>query len=304
MGSPFVHSSLLLALVGAGGCSLLFDAGSDGGPAGEVADASSDGSPDFICTERGPDIPLPVFDMPTTILGNWGDRDTWLGALSADESVIAVHHYDPDTLTDIYTATKGQSGSFLPTTLWLETDDPEQPVFMERDGAALWFVSETSDIGDIYRAEVGNRQAVPFSLNDSDVHQSWLWLSLDQERAYYLSDRSLSRASKVGATFVFDDQFGNLDGSIRSFTMSCDEREVIFQKDDSGDADLFWATRDSLEEPFSDPIFLDSINTDMDEAHPWLSVDGQRLYLDYNADLSGEILSNNNAGVQMATRQP
>jgi hypothetical protein len=67
--------------------------------------------------------------------------------------------------------------------------------------------------------------------------------------------------------------------------LSNDGRLLFFNWEaDAGAGDLYMSWRRTLSEPFSTPIALDAINTELDERDPWISPDGTRFFFSSDRD--------------------
>ena len=101
---------------------------------------------------------------------------------------------------------------------------------------------------------------------------------------------------------VRDDALSTNLGGVKDYEgrpmIRFDGREIIFLSDRDGGAggyDLYAATRETVEAPWSEPVRLTTLNTAGNEMHPYLSPDGETLF--FTRSVSG-ILS-----IYMTTRE-
>ncbi len=125
---------ILTSVMVTGGCSLVID------------------TSDLACPMREGTLPRPEFGIPMAVPGSWSSSDSWLGGLSADEELLALHRYtSPTKQQGLYTAMRGLNGSFFAPSVLVDSDDAEVPVFVERDGSAIWYSVQTSDATGLFR---------------------------------------------------------------------------------------------------------------------------------------------------------
>jgi WD40-like Beta Propeller Repeat len=88
------------------------------------------------------------------------------------------------------------------------------------------------------------------------------------------------------------------DGKDDNPTLTADLRELYFLSTRDGDADVFVATRASVDEPFGSPVRVDVASSDKDDASPAISLDGQTLWVGQNAG------DDDNTDIWFSTRLP
>ncbi len=101
--------------------------------------------------------------------------------------------------------------------------------------------------------------------------ENFFWGFPDEAGQYYRLRGGIEQATPLGPPV------NSLASRERGPTLSSDGRTLIFFSNRRGQDDLFVTTRSSLSQPWSDPVALDEINTDGDEAFPALSADGLTL---------------------------
>jgi hypothetical protein len=251
--------------------------------------ASTDGAASVPCTVRTGTIEQPDLEWPEPIMGAWGNSDSWLGGLSGDNKLLALHKFDSQTLSDVYVS-RGTDFGFGVPMLLVQTNDKEWPVFVERDGEDVWFVREEPNGNtDAFRINVESGDIAPFDLNSATTNEDALWRSGDGNRIYCTVDGIVTRANRenADASCVIVADYGAALGTVEQLTLSCDEREIFYTVG-GAHHELFWATREDLLDNWTTPYRV-PINTGNDEANPTLSVDGQTLYLNHNTKLDGSL---------------
>jgi len=149
-----------------------------------------------------------------------------------------------DVSDEIWLATQIEPAQFaaaIPVTTLSSPSADAQP-FLQADGSAVYFSSDRSGNGDLYRA---SREGVSFATP----------LLIDE----------LSTPAIEGDPVV-----------------SADGLTVMFRSDRAatlGGANIYIATRASESDRFGAPALVANVNSDADDGPSWLSPDGCRLYL-------------------------
>jgi hypothetical protein len=127
-------------------------------------------------------------------------------------------------------------------------------------------------------------------VNHPTAHDLGAWLSADERRMYFSSDRDggyqLYLAVRAGA----DDDFGdpvvvrNLGGTNLNPSLSADEKTIYFDavRGNTGTyQDVFMATRDDVGASFGNPVRIDGVAAAglVYDAEPHLGASGERLYV-------------------------
>ena len=161
---------------------------------------------------------------------------------TSDGSIMLFRRSDAGD--DLWLATQIEPSQFaasIPVTTLNSPSSDAQP-FLQADGSAVYFSSDRTGNGDLYRA---SRDGVSFSTP-----------ALIDE---------LSTPDIEGDPVV-----------------SADGRTLLFRSDRAatlGGANIYVATRASDSERFGAPTLVANINSDADEGPSWMSADGCRLYL-------------------------
>jgi hypothetical protein len=129
----------------------------------------------------------------------------------------------------------------------------------------------------------------------------------DDETAPHLAESDLAlyfARGEVGARDLFvarrsspdGDSFGapellaelSSDGDETSPALTADGLVIVFASSRSGTMDLYYATRDSVDDPFGEPVALDGINSSGEDTDPFITRDGCFLYFASDRD-GGEL---------------
>jgi Tol biopolymer transport system component len=258
-----------------------------------------------------------AFDAPQRLSTISTIYNDWSPAVTADGGQLAYSHWDGAVgQYDVAVAT-GDAGVFAtPGTViaGLDSDDrwEVEPSFTA-DGAGIVFATMVDDVWGIGYAPrtgattVGTARILVATTGNYNHEPE---LSADGLRLYYTSNNYpptngnlqivVATRTSINADFGDPQVIESLDteNNEESQTMSSDEREVIFSREIDGDYDLYRATRDDRDGPFSAPQRIDELSTMRDDIGSMLSLDGTTLY--YNRDtVSGGA---DNADLWVATR--
>ena len=180
----------------------------------------------------------------------------------------------------------------------LGSDAFDENPAVSRDGLRLWFYSRRDPLG-IWYSERGARDEawstpVPVSIPGGEgaviapsVDQGELRLAVSMgdgdARDIYEAVRS-SRTEPWGELTRLSGL--NSDRSDSTPFLIDDGRELLLSSGRSGNGDLFWAYRETLDAPFETVLPLMELNDpDAFESHPYLSVDRHTAF--FGSDRSG-----------------
>jgi hypothetical protein len=141
---------------------------------------------------------------------------------------------------DLFLTTRA-SGYGAGTLLGVSTPNEDQEPFLRPDGQVLYFVSDRGGNPDIYRSvRVNGDFTTAVAVNELNT--------LDEERAMVVTrdDMTIYLASKRGGSLT---------------------------------TDIYEAHRPARDQPFSQPVSVDVLNTPGNDYPSWLSVDGCVMYL-------------------------
>jgi Tol biopolymer transport system component len=98
------------------------------------------------------------------------------------------------------------------------------------------------------------------------------------------------RSSPDGASFGAPELLAELssDGDETSPALTADGLVIVFASSRRGTMDLYYATRESVDEPFGEPVALDGINSSGEDLDPFITRDGCFLY--FASDRDGDEL--------------
>lgn len=230
----------------AGGAGAGNDAGVERAPPSEPADAAPECDPCPCST--GP------FGPPELVRGLGLDTDVFGPALSADGLSLFFSSIDGDE--DIFSATRADRGSEFTSATRVANLDEEGSAdgtpFLSADGLSLYFFSIRSD-----PAAPGNRD---------------LWVA---------------RRPEVGGGFEAPSLLAGVNSEALDHLprLSSDELTLMFvsgRASENAFSNIWIAERESRDGPFSEPIELAGINTDVREEGFSLSGDGLTLFFASN----------------------
>lgn len=185
----------------------------------------------------------------------------------------------------------------------LELDGNLYAPFLAADGRTLYFAARIGNDEQIFsatRSVVGTEFTAPAEVQslNSPALDGAPWLSADGLRVYFFSDRGgatgrdLWFASRAEASSEFGASVSleNVSSDASDFLpwLSTDELTVIFVSDRPGgvgNADLWLASRASLDDPFGAPTILAELSSLMSEGRAALSNDG--LEVIFSSDRPG-----------------
>jgi hypothetical protein len=131
-------------------------------------------------------------------------------------------------------------------------------------------------------------------VNDAALGDFGPWLSDDEKRLYFTSERTGGPQLYLAVRASTDDDFGDpvlvdgLDGTNLNPAFSADQKTVYFEARRGNNTDtyfdVFRATRDDAGGAFDDPVRLDAVNATglVFDGQPFLSANGQSLYITSN----------------------
>jgi hypothetical protein len=178
----------------------------------------------------------------------------------------------------------------------LSTDAFDSSPAVDADGLVLW-VGTRSELGaggvDIWRSRRATR-AQPWpapvlvpELNSAqdDIPRptgyGGLVMPLGSRRGGDLYQTFLARRSSPDEVFGEPELVEELtrDGfSVADAFLTDDGLSLYYATASDGLGDLQVSRRARVDDPFGEPLALDSLNTEADERDPWLSLDGSTLY--------------------------
>jgi len=246
-----------------------------------------------------------TFDPPERlVVPNGPGNDLWSPALSSDGLSLYFGVTVPGLTEQIARSTRSDRAASFG--LWQALPAPinqgtEGSPHLSADALSLYFYSRRAGgVGsrDLYVATRA-RPADEFdgvtllsNLNSAGLdHQPWI--SLDQLRLYFVSDRSgnvdVWRSTRSSNGTVFDPPQAvselNTTSEEGGVSLSPDELEAILTSNRPGGAgarDLYRSSRSSTSELFSSPVPIVELNTSDNEIDPELSADGVELYFASN----------------------
>jgi Tol biopolymer transport system component len=246
--------------------------------------------------------PVALVDVNSTAR----DRDPFL---SSDELTVWFSSERITGTGDVYTAVRtsmttafGAASKFSPAA----TTGYDTKLSMTSDELLLVFGSDQAgghgggDVWQASRASTGSTFGAPDEskegLLDDGANQFDPALSPDGLRLYFsnsFSPQRLTVASRTSTSANFgtvrDIAELNTVGSNADPAISVDEQVIVFSSTRAGTANagknLWFATRPDLVQPFGTPTAVVGVNTNNDDADPFLSADGCRLY--FASDRSG-----------------
>jgi Tol biopolymer transport system component len=266
----------------------------------------ADGSPS--CLDRWMagailfDAPVAMTDVSSAAL----DRDPFL---SSDELTIWFSSERSTGVGDIYTATRtligsafGAASRFVPAstsgydTKLSMTSNMLLVVFASdqsgtRGGSDIWQTSRSSTASPFGAADESQEGSI-----DDGASQFDPAISADGLRLYFansFSPQQIAISSRASTSASFGTPRAitelNTSGSNADPATSADERVIVFSSTRAGAGNagknLWFAARPDLAQPFGAPLPLSAVNSDNDDADPFLSADGCRLY--FASDRSG-----------------
>ena len=268
-------------------------------------DAQAPPAPDAAPSPPAPDatpppVQAPAFSEPVLVAELVADTENLNPTLTHDLQLLLFNsNGDADASVggkDLFLAERvdGRSDFAEPSLLALSTEEFDTSPALSGDGLTIWFGTrvgqEEAKHLDIYVATRATRDepfgeaTVVAELNSEaddiprPLGQGGLVMPFASRRDGEYQTYFASRAS-VGEPFSVITQAPLADiiaagRQVEDAFLTDDGLELLFA--DGGD--LFFAARDSLDDPFGGPLALLTINTEAREIDPWWSPDGQILY--------------------------
>jgi len=184
----------------------------------------------------------------------------------------------------------------------INTEYQEKAPFLSYDGLTLYFDRANTNTFSGTRIYQATR-AHPFgvftevqeisSLNGSERHVSYAWVSPDNLRMYYYTNTGIDRLKFTERASVFNPwAIGtniselNALGDVANPSLTPDELTIVFVgynlPGGKGDFDIWMATRLDRSLPFGNITNIDLVNSNSSDAHPCISADGLRLFFTSN----------------------
>lgn len=184
----------------------------------------------------------------------------------------------------------------------VNTDGFETSAALAHDGLALWFGAEVDDQIDIFVSTRADRNA---AWGVPELVEELSSPSDDIPRPTAMGDRVMPLGSRRHSDSYWtylaerpapDQEFGEPvliaelateDRPVVDSFLSEDGLTLLYKSESGSDPGrLYFSTRPSLDEPFSERKRILGVDTDADERDPWLSEDGKRLY--FSSDRNGQ----------------
>jgi hypothetical protein len=195
---------------------------------------------------------------------------------------------------------------------------------LSADGLTLYFAQSGSGQHDLYRATRPDRGvtfSTPIALTalNTDDDEGTPFISSDGLRLYFHANRAgglggrdlyVATRSSVAVEFTSAELLANVNSADFDHLarLSPDELTLWFtstRDGGAGGADLWTASRASIDAPFGTPILFDAINGSSGDESGWVTQDGLVLIFDSIRDGSGsEIFTTSRANVGQAFAAP
>lgn len=268
----------------------------------------------------GPCDPLARFDVPRPLANLDPTLRPADASLSPDELTLYLTQNSPAGDRDLFAATRGtRADAFGPPAALASANSSSTDAApcISRDGLTLLFHSNrVSGAGS--RLYVATREsalasfaaAAPIAgvaspvMADNDLQPV---LASDGQELWFASNRKgsvdLYRAPRSGGGFANPVEVSETSsqGSDQHATLSADGLTLYFASDRAffgarGGFEIYRAQRAGANDPFSQPVLVDELNTTGNDNPRWLSSDNCRLYL--HSDVGGTFT------IYVATRTP
>lgn len=205
-------------------------------------------------------------------------------------------------LEDVWSARRSTNAATFPAAVQItelssafEETCPE----LSPDGLRIYLTRNEGAGRDLYTATRADRDApwgALLRLSELDVaNEACGHESVDRLRLYFSSNRSGSDALYVAHRTTIFDPWGDvrrieLGGNASQHWLSPDERVLYFSRT-AADNDIWLATRESIAEPFGEPLLVTELATTFDETDPWLTPDLRTIYFSSSRSGGGDIYS-------------
>jgi Tol biopolymer transport system component len=194
---------------------------------------------------------------------------------------------------------------------------------LSADGLTLYFAQTASGAGDLYRATRPDRGvtfSAPVALTglNTDDDEGSPFISRDGLRLYFHSNRPeglggkdlyVATRSSVSAEFTSAELLANVNSADFDHLarLSPDELSLWFtstREGGAGGADLWTASRASIDAAFGTPTVFDAINGSSSDESGGLTQDGLMLIFDSTRDGNSDIFTTTRASVDEAFAAP
>jgi hypothetical protein len=276
---------------------------SDSPPSNDLDAGADDGVPEAGDAASEAAAPATCFGTPEVVpgLATADDEENPTFTENAQEIYFSSNRPGGPGSTDVWHAIRNSDGTFAAPELVgnVNTSDPETSPAVSRDGLTLWLgrkVNETDTGHDIYwstRTSLNDPWSPPqkdmvLSSNADDIPRPLgnrnCTMPLGSRRSTVSSDYLTYLADRTDCsgdfkTPVLISELSSPDRTTVDGFLTDDGLTLYFQRALIGaKGDLYVASRPSLQEGWSRPAALVSVNTPDDERDPWLDEQGGWLY--------------------------